>query len=157
MAEQIKVTQAKHDELAARLKYLETEERTKVAEAILKAKEFGDLSENAEYSAAKDAQVKLETEIARLNDTLMNLVIIDESSISTDVVSLGTVVKVKKANVAEPIVYKLVSKMEVNSKENKISDQSPVGKALMGHKTGDKVTAVTPNGSVAIEILAIEK
>lgn len=157
MAEGIKVTKTKYDELVARLKYLETTAREDVAAAIKAAKEFGDLSENAEYSAAKDEQVKIETEIAKLSDTLINIQIIDESAITTDAAALGTKVKVKRLRDGKISEYKLVSSMEVNSKENKISDQSPIGKAVAGHRVGETVVANTPGGDLQLEILDISK
>lgn len=155
MAEEIRVTKEKYEELVARLQYLETTARSDVAAAIKTAKEFGDLSENAEYAAAKDAQVKLEMEIAKLSDTLVHVKIIDESEITTDMVSLGTLVKVEKGG--KTVEYRIVSSMEVNSKENKISEQSPIGRALLGHKKGETVRAITPGGEMKLKILSITK
>lgn len=155
MAEEIRVTKEKYEELVARLQYLETTARSDVAAAIKTAKEFGDLSENAEYAAAKDAQVKLEMEIAKLSDTLVHVKIIDESEITTDTVSLGTLVKVEKGG--KTVEYRIVSSMEVNSKENKISEQSPIGRALLGHKKGETVRAITPGGEMKLKILSITK
>lgn len=153
--EEIRVTKAKFEELAARMKYLETTAREEVAAAIKLAKEFGDLSENAEYSAAKDEQVKLETEIAKLSETLAHVQIIDESAITTETVSVGTIVELSKGG--KVTEYKIVSSMEVNAKENKISDQSPIGKAVVGHKKGETVIANTPGGQIEIKILKIKK
>lgn len=157
MAEIKKVTKEKYQELTSRLNYLETDARAEVAAAIKTAKEFGDLSENAEYSAAKDSQIQIETEIAKLTDTLTYIEIIDEASINTDMVSFGTKVKVLDKEDDEEIEYKIVSSLEASSRQHKISDQSPIGKALIGHKKGDTVCAKTPGGEVVMKILDITK
>lgn len=157
MAQIIKITKEKYDEMTKRLKYLETDARCEVALAIKTAKEFGDLSENAEYSAAKDEQVQIETEIAKLEDVLKRVEIIDESTISTKVVSLGTIVKVHDIEFDEDLEYKIVSSMEANSRQNKLSDQSPIGKALVGKKKGEIVKAHTPGGIVELKIINITK
>lgn len=157
MAEVIKVTKEKYEELTSRLNYLETEARGDVAAAIKTAKEFGDLSENAEYAAAKEAQIQIETEIAKLTDTLTFIEIIDETSIDTKTVSFGTIVKVIDNEDGEELEYKIVSSLEASSRQNKISDQSPIGKALIGHKKGDTVKAKTPGGEVEMKIIDISK
>lgn len=157
MADIVKVTQEKYDELTQRLKYLETEARGEIAAAIKAAKEFGDLSENAEYSAAKDAQIQLETEIARLSDTLTFIEIINPKDIDTKVVSFGTKVKVRDKEDGEEIEYRILSTLEANSREFIISDQSPIGKALIGNKKGDNIKAHTPGGVVELQILSIRK
>lgn len=157
MAEVIKVTNEKYQEMTSRLKYLETVARSEVAAAIKTAKEFGDLSENAEYSAAKENQIQIETEIAKLTDTLNFIEILDSSQINTDTVTFGTIVKVIDKEDQEEIEYKIVSSLEASSRQNKISDQSPIGKALIGRKKGDVVKAKTPGGEVEMEIIDITK
>lgn len=156
MAE-ITVTKAKYDELLERLDYLEQTRRKEISDAIKVAREFGDLSENAEYSAAKDEQVANETEIARLKDTIAQAVIIDETSINTKSISIGNIVTVLDVEENEKVTYTLVSTLEANSRENKISDKSPIGKALVGHTKGETVYAQTPAGSLAFKILDIAK
>ena len=158
MAE-ITVTKAKYDELLEKLDYLEQTRRKEISDAIKVAREFGDLSENAEYSAAKDEQVANEMEIARLKDTIAQAVIIDETSINTKSISIGNIVTVLELDdeTNKPITYTLVSTLEANSRENKISDKSPIGKALVGHTKGETVYAQTPAGSLAIKILDIAK
>lgn len=156
MAE-ITVTQAKYDELTQRLEYLEQIRRKEISDAIKAAREFGDLSENAEYSAAKDEQVANESEIARLKDTIAQAVVINEKSINTKSVSIGNIVKVLDVEENEEIVYTIVSTLEANSRENKISDKSPIGKALVGRTKGETVQAVTPGGGIALKILEISK
>ncbi|NCA92121.1 transcription elongation factor GreA [bacterium] len=153
----ITLTRAKYEELTERLNYLVTTRRSEISQAIRLAKEFGDLSENAEYSAAKDEQVANETEILRLEDTLAHATVIDESSIGTRNVSIGNIVTVLDLTDNEEITYCIVSTLEANSRENKISDKSPIGKALVGRKKGDTVVASTPAGDFQYKILAIKK
>lgn len=153
----ITLTRAKYEELTERLNYLVTTRRSEISQAIRLAKEFGDLSENAEYSAAKDEQVANETEILRLEDTLAHATVIDESSIGTRNVSIGNIVTVLDLTDNEEITYSIVSTLEANSRENKISDKSPIGKALVGRKKGDTVVASTPAGDFQYKILAIKK
>lgn len=157
MAEIIKVTKEKFDELTLRLKYLETDARGEIADAIKAAKEFGDLSENAEYSAAKEAQIQLETEIAKLSDILTFVEVIEHKDIVTSVVSFGTKVKVIDKEDGDEIEYRILSTLEANSREYIISDQSPIGKALIGNKKGDTIKAKTPGGIVELEIVSIKK
>lgn len=153
----ITVTKSKYDELVERLEYLENVKRKEISDAIKVAREFGDLSENAEYSAAKDEQVANESEIARLKDTIAQAIVIDESSINTKSVSIGNIVKVLDVEENEEIVYNIVSTLEANSREFKISDKSPIGKALIGHTKGETVYAQTPAGSIPFKILEISK
>ncbi len=153
----ITLTRAKYEELNERLKYLVTTRRSEISQAIRLAKEFGDLSENAEYSAAKDEQVANETEILRLEDTLAHAKVIDESSIGTKNVSIGNIVTVLDIAENEEITFSIVSTLEASSKENKISDKSPIGKALIGCKKGDTVVANTPAGDFQYKILSIKK
>lgn len=157
MAKEIKVTREKYNQLNERLKYLETEARGEVAAAIKAAKEFGDLSENAEYSAAKENQVQIETEIARLSETLTHIEILDMDEVETGAVSFGTKVKLLDKEENEEIEYRVLSTLEASSRKNIISDQSPIGKALMGHKKGDTVKVKTPGGEIEFEVLDITK
>jgi len=153
----ITVTKAKYDELVAKLNYLENEKSKEISDAIKVAREFGDLSENAEYSAAKDAQNANEAEIARLKDTIAQATVIDETSISTQSVSIGTIVTVYDEDEKEETTYTIVSTLEVNSRENKISDKSPIGKALIGHAKGETVTVQAPTCSFNLKIIDITK
>lgn len=153
----ITITRAKYDELNERLSYLLITRRSEISMAIKTAKEFGDLSENAEYSAAKDDQVQNETEIARIEDILIHATVIDESTIGTKVVNIGNIVTILDVEENEKITYSIVSTLEACSRENKISDQSPIGKALMGRKKGEVVKAITPSGEYEYKILAIKK
>ena len=153
----ITITKSKYDELVNKLSYLENEKTKEISDALNIARGFGDLSENAEYSAAKDAQNANEAEIARLKDTIAQAIVIDENAISTHSVSIGTRVKVLDLEENEEIEYNIVSTLEVNSRENKISDKSPIGKALIGHGKGETVVAPTPCGNLSFKILEISK
>lgn len=137
--------------------YLKVEKRKEIAERIKIARGFGDLSENAEYTAAKEEQAKMETRIAELKKILENAVVIDETSIPSDTVSIGSKVTVYDEDFEEEVIYSIVGSMEANPRENKISDKSPVGIALLGAKEGETVDVETPDGAVKLRVLKIEK
>ncbi len=140
-----------------RLEYLKTTGRTEIAEQIKLARSFGDLSENAEYDAAKAEQARMEYEIVEIENMLKNVVLIDEDSISTDVVSVGTTVRVRMAGLDREMEYQIVGSAESNPFENRISNESPVGAGLLGHKAGETVDIQTPGGMTKFEILSIGK
>ena len=139
------------------LQDLKVVKRKEVAQKIKEAREQGDLSENAEYDAAKDEQGKLEKRIADIEAMLKIAQIVDESEISTDKVSVGSYVTVKNLKRDKIDTYKIVGSAEANTAKKRISDESPVGKALLGHKVGDKVEAETPSGNVPYEIIEINR
>ncbi len=139
------------------LEYLKTEKRKEISEKIKVALGFGDLSENAEYDEAKNEQAEVEIKIVKLEKMLKNAKIIDEEDISTDVVSMGIKVKVLDIDMEEEEIYSIVGSEEADIMANKISDESPVGKALMGAKVGETVTVDAPNGSFELKILEISK
>ncbi len=155
--DKIQLTQKKYDEMNAKLDQLRTTRRSEISDAIKHAKEFGDLSENAEYSAAKDAQVANEAEIARLEDTLSLVEIIDDSEITTDHVGIGNAIVVLDEDEGEEMQLQVVSSLEADSRQGKISDLSPIGKALVGHTVGERVVAKTPGGDMHLKILSINK
>lgn len=157
MEKTIPLTQQKFDELTKKLKHNETVRRTEVSDAIKAAKEFGDLSENAEYSAAKDAQEKLEIEIANLNEILSKAYPIDTSLLNVKTIAVGNFVTVYDAEYDEQIKYQIVSSIEASSADNKISDQSPIGSVLIGKTKGDTVVSKTPGGTITLKILDISK
>lgn len=160
MEKTIPLTQKYFDELNSRLQYLKTDGKAEVALALKTAKEFGDLSENAEYTAAKDAQQKLEIDIMRLEEILAQAYPIDMSLVSTKSVQIGLTVKVLFDGDDEDLAetYTIVNSLEVSTAENKISDESPLGKALIGKKKGDSVTFRSPGGaSIGVKILEIRK
>ena len=135
--------------------YLENVKRPEVTAAIAEARDKGDLSENAEYDAAKEAQGMLEMKIAQLKDIVANARIIDESKLNTDAVSLLSTVKIKNVKNGMVLKYTIVSESEANLKEMKISSATPIAKGLMGHKVGDVVDVKVPAGTMQFEILEI--
>lgn len=135
--------------------YLENVKRPEITAAIAEARDKGDLSENAEYDAAKEAQGMLEMKISQLKDIVANARIIDESKLSTDAVALLTTVKIKNVKNGMVLKYTIVSESEANLKEMKISSATPIAKGLMGHKVGDVVDVKAPAGMMQFEILDI--
>ena len=151
------LTQEGFDKLEEELNYLKTEERTAIAERIKIALGFGDLSENSEYDEAKNAQADNEMRIAELEAKIRNAKIIDEKEIDTKTVQIGNKVKVHDIEFDEDVDYTIVGSTEVNLAENKISNESPIGKALLGAKKGDTVEVQAPAGVMKFKILAIKK
>ena len=151
------LTKEGYEKIRSELVRLQTEDRPKVIEAIKKAREFGDLSENAEYHAAKERQAFLENKIADLQTKLTNSEIVDESQIPKDKVYLGATVKMKDQKTGDDIQYKLVSTDEADFAENKISTESPIGKALLGKEVADVVEIQVPVGTLTYEILEITR
>lgn len=149
------LTQEGFKKLKDELNQLKTEGRKDAAQAIAEAREKGDLSENAEYDAAKDAQGMLEAKINELEKVLASAQLIDENSIDTSHVSVLTNVKIKNLKVKKEMTYKLVSESEANVKERKISVDSPIGKGLLGKKIGDIAKVETPNGVMEFEVMDI--
>ena len=139
---QIVLTYEGLEKLEKELEFLKTVKRKEVAEKIKQALAFGDLSENSEYDEAKNEQAQMESRIVQLENMLKNAKVIDDDEVSTDVVSLGSKVKVLDVEYDEEIEYVLVGSTEANPTEFRISDESPVGKALLGKKVGDEVEAV---------------
>lgn len=139
------------------LEKLKTVRRREVAERIKTAREFGDLSENAEYDEAKNEQAFIEGRIAELEHKLKNAKVIDEDDIGTDVVSIGSIVKVRDEELDETFEYHIVGSAEADPMEDKISNESPVGAALLSRKVGDVVSIEVPDGSITMEVIAISK
>ena len=137
------------------LAYLENVKRPEISAAIAEARDKGDLSENAEYDAAKEAQGMLEMKISQLKDIVANARIIDESKLNTDVVSLLSTVKIKNVKNGMVLKYTIVSESEANLKEMKIASATPIARGLMGHKGGDVVEVKAPAGLMQFEILEI--
>ena len=157
MADEFLLTQAAVDELKEELKVLRTTGRQEVAEKIKEAKSFGDLSENSEYDEAKSEQAKLEAKITELEYTLQHVKIIDESTLATDTIHIGSFVKVYDPEFNEEVKYQIVGFTQADPIENKISDESPIGKALLGKRVGDEFFVETPGGDVKIKIVNISK
>ena len=151
------LTKEGFDKLEAELDYLKTEKRTEIAERIKVAKGFGDLSENSEYDEAKSAQSENEARISEFEAQIRNAKIIDEKEIDTKTVQIGNTVKVHDEEFDEDIEYTIVGSTEVNLLENKISNESPMGKALLGAKKGTTVEVDAPQRVLKYKILAIKK
>ncbi len=143
--------------LKNKLNELKTKGRTEIANQIAEARDKGDLSENAEYDAAKEAQGLLELEISKLEEIISNARILDESTIDTSQVSILSKVKLKNKKNKTELIYTLVSEEEADLKLGKISVQSPIGKGLLGKKVGETAKIQVPAGVVEFEILAITK
>ena len=155
MAEQqFIMTQKGYDEALERLRYLQTEKRQEIVERISEARSHGDLSENAEYDAARNEQAANEGEIAELDYKIKNAVITDVST-DTSFVHIGSKVKVYDEEMDEEEVYEIMGTMEAKPMENKISNESPVGAALLKHKVGDTVKVVAPDGEYKLVIKEI--
>ena len=151
------LTQEGYDNLEKELEYLTTEKRAEIAERIKIALGFGDLSENSEYDEAKNAQAANETKIAELENKLRYAKIIDESEIDTKTVQVGNTVKVLDMEFNEEELYTIVGSTEVDLAQNKISNESPIGAALMGAKKGQIVEAQAPAGVIKYKIISITK
>ena len=156
MAE-VRLTKEGVEKYEQRLEYLKTTGRTEIAEQIQIARSFGDLSENAEYDAAKLEQARMEYEIIEIEAMLRNVVIIDEDTINTEVVNVGNTIKVLNKTLGKEMSFQIVGSAEANPRENRISNESPVGAGLLGHKLGEVVTINTPGGASDFEILEISK
>lgn len=138
-----------------KLQYLTTVRRAEVAEQISIARGFGDLSENAEYDEAKNEQSRLEAEIMELENAIHTAIVIDDENVSTDSVNVGTIVKVLFVEDGDEEEYTIVGARESDPLCNKISNECPMGAALLGHKTGDTVTVDAPDGLMTLKILGI--
>ena len=149
------MTQAGYDKLVAEINELEAVHRPEISRQIAEARDKGDLSENAEYDAAKEAQGLLEGKIAQLKATLANTRIIDESRLSTDTIQILTKVTIRNVKTGAELTYTLVSDSEANLKEKKISVNTPIAKGLVGKKVGDVAEVQTPGGLLTFEILDI--
>ena len=154
---EILLTQEGYDNLEKELEYLKTEKRTEIAERIKVALGFGDLSENSEYDEAKSAQAANENKIAELENKIRFARIIDESEIDTKTVQIGNIVTVHDEEFDEDVQYTIVGSTEVDLAQNKISNESPMGAALLGAKKGQVVSVDAPAGIMKYKILAIKK
>ena len=151
----IYLTQEGYDQLKAEIKFYESVERNRISQQIADARDKGDLSENAEYDAAKEDQSFMETKLAQLKNTYANARIVHPSQIKTDVVQILNKVRVLNTTRNKESVYSIVSAKEANILEGKISTETPIAKALMGHKVGDEVKAHVPAGVITFKILEI--
>ena len=149
------MTEEGYKKLIDQIKQLESVERPRISAQIAEARDKGDLSENAEYDAAKEAQGLLEMKIAQLKDTLANARILDESMVSADSIQILSKVRVKDQKTGREMNYMLVSENEANIREGKLAVTTPIAKALMGKKVGDVAEAKVPAGTLMLEIIEI--
>lgn len=149
------MSQEGYDKLRAQIKYLEEVERPEVIRQIQEAREKGDLSENAEYDAAKEAQGKLETKIAELKAALADAKIIDTSKVQTETVQILSKVEIKNVKTGQVMKYQIVSESEANLREGKISVGTPIAKGLLGKKVGDVAQISIPQGIIELELISI--
>jgi transcription elongation factor GreA len=149
------MTEEGYNKILAEINYLETVKRPEISAQIAEARDKGDLSENAEYDAAKDAQGIMETKLVQLKSLLSNARLIDESRISTDAVQILNKVKIKNTRNNAVMTYTLVSDPEANLKEGKIAVSAPIAQGLMGKKVGDVVDITVPSGIMRFEIMDI--
>ena len=140
-----------------KLEYLKTTRRLEIAETLKVARAFGDLSENAEYDAAKNEQAKNEYDIQQLENELKNAKIIDESAIDTTSVNVGATIKLINMANKSKLEFQIVGSAETDPAKGRISNESPIGKALLGHRTGDVVEVATPGGTLRLKVTEIKK
>ena len=144
------------EKLKQEIEYLSTDKRREVAERIKEAREFGDISENSEYDDAKNEQAMLEARIASLEEKLRSASVIDASELDSNVVRVGSHVSVKDEGSGKSLKYTIVGSTEANPSENRLSNESPVGKALLGRKKGDVVSVAVPRGEIKLKITKID-
>lgn len=157
MAKQIYVSKEGYVKLQSELEYLKTVKRNEVAQAIAKARAYGDLSENSEYDEAKNEQGEVETRIANLEETLEHAIVLDDNEVKTDKVSVGSLVKIYDIEHDKEAEYRVVGSTEADPFTGKISDDSPLGKALLGYRKGDTVNVEAPKGVLRYTIISISK
>ena len=145
-----------YEKLKQEIEYLRGDRRREVADRIRVAREFGDIAENAEYDDAKNEQAMLEHKIAQLEERLLNAKVIDTGEVDTSVVSIGSVVRLRDVDAKETFEYHIVGSAEANPSASKLSNESPVGKAIMGRKKGETVEVSAPRGSLKFKILDIK-
>jgi transcription elongation factor GreA len=150
------LTKEGYNALKKEIEDLSTRRRREVAERIKTAREFGDIAENAEYDSAKNEQAMLEARIAKLEERLASSRVIEKRDILKDVVSVGSTVRLRDVDARQTFEYRIVGSAEANPAELKLSNESPVGKAIIGHKKGETVEVTTPRGSLKYKILEIK-
>ena len=158
MAKPIILTPEGYKKLEQELRDLKVEGRKEIAEKIKEARSYGDLSENAEYDAAKDAQASMEQRITTIENMLKNAQIVSDSDVTTDEISIGSKVKLYDVEFEEEMEYTIVGSTEANPDDGRISDESPIGSAILGHKVDDVVDVELPNGEIIqFKVLEINK
>jgi transcription elongation factor GreA len=153
---EIVLTPEGYEKLKHEVEYLSNDKRREIADRIRVAREFGDISENAEYDDAKHEQALLEHRIATLQERLRHARVLDASEVTSDMVSIGTRVQLEDLDLGETIEYRIVGSAEADPSGNKLSNESPVGKAIIGRKKGETVVVAAPRGSLKFKILDIQ-
>jgi transcription elongation factor GreA len=156
VAREVILTPEGFKKLQQELEYLQTERRAEVADRIKTAREFGDIAENAEYDDAKNEQALLEHRIAQLEEKLRDARVISKKEIPKDVVGVGSKVRLKDMETNKTVEYHVVGSAEANPAENKLSNESPVGRAIIGHKKGETVEVSAPRGALKFKIMEIK-
>ena len=157
MDREVILTEEGYAKLTEEIEYLSTTKRREVAERIKEAREFGDISENSEYDDAKNEQAMLEGKIATLEEKILSATVIESKKLSNEIVEIGATVHVKDEKTGKSQKFTIVGSAEANPAENKLSNESPVGKALVGHKRNDEVSVQLPNGKARkLKITKIE-
>ena len=156
MLKDVILTPEGYEKLKQEIEFLRNDKRREVADRIRTAREFGDIAENAEYDDAKNEQAMLEHKIAQLEERLANAKVIDTGDVDTSVVSLGSRVRLKDVDANETVEYHIVGSAEANPAEQKLSNESPVGKAILGRKKGETVEVAAPRGALKFKILDIK-
>ena len=157
MAKEFKITSLRLADLEKELNYLKTTREREIAAMIAEARSYGDLSENSEYDAAKNEQAKLYGRIAEIEDILSHAVIIEDENEATGRVGLGCTVTVKDVKTGEVTSYKITGSQEANPMENRLSDDSPFGRAAVGKSAGETFTVVAPNGAYTMEVVEVSR
>ncbi len=157
MAKEFKLTKERLEQLEEELNYLKTTREQEVAELLKVARSFGDLSENSEYDEAKNEQSKLYGRIAEVENILAHAVIIDDAEIEHDVVGLGSTVELEDVEFGDVDKYEIVGSQEANPAVGRISDDSPIGRAIVGKKAGVTVTVEAPGGALQFKIISVSR
>ncbi len=150
------LTKEGYEKLKQEIEYLSNDKRREVAERIRHAREFGDIAENAEYDDAKNEQALLEHRIAMLEERLRSARVIEKKDVAKDVVSIGSIVRLRDLEAGKTVEYRIVGSAEANPSESKLSNESPVGKAILGRKKGEVVEVAAPRGSLKFKIIEIK-
>ena len=153
----IYLTQQGYEDMIKELEYLKKTKRREISAEIGRARELGDLKENAEYHAAKEQQAHIEKHIAELESTLSNATVIEDADMKTDEVGIGSTITLKDMSAREEVTYHLVSEEEANIESGKISITSPVGSSLVGHKVNDIIEIKVPAGTIKYQVLKISR
>jgi transcription elongation factor GreA len=155
MSKTYKLSQTKYDQLREELTWLKTTRVDEIAQLVKEARSFGDLSENSEYDEAKNEQAIIEARISKLEFQLTNVKIVDQDNLDTDTVSVGCKVEILDVDFEETMQYRIISSVESSQSDDTITEESPMGEALLGHRVGDEVEVKAPSGSFKVKILSI--